>query len=87
VNFPTIASVDFLGKNRLGSRGFGLHHSLKCFKEAAEKLQNLGEVDGMQSSRPKGRVDFIAFTPEINLRPTLKPSFSAWSTDSDALAF
>jgi hypothetical protein len=46
-------------------------------KEAAEKLQNLGELDGKQTSGAKGRVDFIAFTPEINLRPTLKPRFSA----------
>ena len=46
-------------------------------KEAAEKLQDLGEPDGKQASGPKGRIDFIAFTPEINLRPTLKPGFSA----------
>jgi len=36
-----------------------------------------GAPDGKQTTGPKGRVDFIAFMPEINLRPTLKPSFSA----------
>jgi hypothetical protein len=42
-----------------------------------KKKVNFGLSDGKHTSGPEGRIDLIAFMPEINLRPTLKLSFSA----------
>ena len=39
VNLPIAQDVDFLEKNQLGSRGFGLHPFGKCYNHA-EKLPN-----------------------------------------------
>ena len=46
-------------------------------KQAAEKLWIRGEIGGKHTSGAKAHVDYIAFRPGINHRPTLKPSFSA----------
>jgi hypothetical protein len=45
-------------------------------KEAAEKLDNSDEI-GKHTSGPEGQVNFIAFMPGINPRPTFKTEFSA----------
>ena len=45
--------------------------------QAAEKLWIRGEIGGKHTSGAKAHADYIAFTPGINPRPTLKPSFSA----------
>jgi hypothetical protein len=41
------------------------------------KTLDSGEIVGKHTSGAKAQVDYIAFTPGINPRPTLKPSFSA----------
>jgi hypothetical protein len=44
-------------------------------KQAAEKHWIRGEIVGKHTSGAKAQVDYIAFTPGINPRPTLKTEF------------
>ena len=63
MNFPKALNVDFLEENRFGSCGFGLHHSLKCFR--LRLLRKCGVPAGVSLSQLCGR-EGRAFPPGLN---------------------
>jgi hypothetical protein len=62
VNFQAALSVDFLEENRLGSRGFGLLHSLKCLIVSSARIDYQ-----LSPGKPLARLSLLVDSLNIQL--------------------